>query len=97
MTSSGEQMQEGAAMKKRRQHCRFCLAWPLKMTDLSSEVDRLIAEPQLQSDDNALQCWTEMNIIFYIMVAKCARRLLYVPATSVPSERIFSTVGQPEE
>ena len=55
-----------------------------------SEFDheRFKKEPQLHHDENAL-VWWKRNEVRFPVTAKVARQLLCVPATSVPSERIF--------
>lgn len=56
------------------------------------EFERFKKEAQLHHDENAL-VWWKTNQERFPVIAKIARQLLCVPATSVPSERIFSTVG----
>ena len=95
MTSSGKQMQgeEPAKKKKKETAMSFLLGMTTQDdSDSSTEVDRFVAESQLQPDDDALEWWGR-NEHRFPMVANLARRLLCVPATSVPSERIFSTAG----
>jgi len=56
------------------------------------EFERFKKEPQLHHDEHALEWWKN-NHERFPLIAKVARQLLCVPATSVPSERIFSTAG----
>ena len=56
------------------------------------EFERFKKEPQLHHDENAL-VWWKTNQERFPVIANVARQLLCVPATSVPSERIFSTAG----
>ena len=56
------------------------------------EFERFKKEPQLHHDEHALEWWKK-NHERFPLIAKVARQLLCVPATSVPSERIFSTAG----
>ena len=56
------------------------------------EVDSYLKEHPLSPDENALEWWSN-NEGHYPTVSKLARMYLIVPATSVPSERIFSTAG----
>lgn len=44
------------------------------------------------TDDSPLQWW-KMNAFRYPLLSKMAQRYLCVPATSVPSERVFSAAG----
>jgi hypothetical protein len=45
---------------------------------------------KMNSDANPLEWWNE-NRTKFLKIAYVARQVLAVPATSVPSERIFST------
>ena len=56
------------------------------------EFTSYIEEPPLQPNGNPLQWWMR-NEQRFPKVAAVARRFLCVPATSVPSERIFSAAG----
>ena len=41
---------------------------------------------------NPLEWWSENEHIFPV-VARLARRFLCIPATTIPAERVFSTMG----
>ena len=56
------------------------------------EVDKYLAETPLSHDDNCLEWW-KRNSSRFPAVAELAKQYLCIPATSVPSERIFSTAG----
>ena len=56
------------------------------------EIEKFQKEPQLHHDADALSWW-KTNEERFPTVAKLARQFLCIPATSVPSERIFSTAG----
>ena len=56
------------------------------------ELDKYLAEPLAPRDINSLHWWKEKPPIYY-RLSKVACSLLCIPATSVPSERIFSKAG----
>ena len=58
-----------------------------------AELEQFKRQPQLHHDECAL-LWWKSNQEQFPVIAEVARKLLCVPATSVPSERIFSTAGQ---
>lgn len=58
----------------------------------SDEVEHFLKEPALDPDCNALEWW-KSNAERFPTLSRLARQLLCIPATSVPSERIFSTSG----
>lgn len=60
--------------------------------DVEREVDTFLkdAVPDLDSDPTD---WWEKNETRYPRLAKVAKRYLCIPATSVPSERVFSACG----
>ena len=57
-----------------------------------SEVERFRAEPPVAISTNILQWW-RVNKDCFPSLARVARQLLSTPATSTPSERLFSTAG----
>jgi len=59
---------------------------------IQHELDLFVAEPTIHRDQCPLQWWAA-NQKSYPLVAEIARRLLAIPATSVPSERLFSKAG----
>jgi hypothetical protein len=65
----------------------------VKPEDLvTAEMTRYKAEPQAILKQDPLQWWKVREAAFPIL-SKVAKRLLCIPATSVPSERTFSTAG----
>ena len=72
-------------------------------SSLSSELQRYKMEPPLlkyiwkdnktAGRNNPLEWW-QKNEFKYPNVAKLARAVLCIPATSAPSERVFSTAGR---
>ena len=58
----------------------------------SDELDHFLKMPALDPDSNALEWW-KTNAEKLPTLSRVARQLLCIPATSVPSERIFSTSG----
>ena len=59
---------------------------------IQHKLDLFVAEPTIHHDQCPLLWWAE-NHKSYPLVAEIARRLLAIPATSVPSERLFSKDG----
>ena len=57
-----------------------------------SEVSRYKAEPLLNLDEDVL-LWWKHHAPSYPYLTKMARKYLGIIATSVPSERLFSTAG----
>ena len=56
------------------------------------EIEQFLKQTQLDPDADTL-VWWKANHKRFPTIAKLARRFLSIPATSVPSERIFSTAG----
>jgi hypothetical protein len=56
------------------------------------ELAKYRSQKPIPLKDNPLEWWKQ-NEQYYPMLARMAKRLLCVPATSVPSERVFSTAG----
>jgi len=54
---------------------------------------RLTFEDEKKQANNPLNWW-KLNAVLYPNLAKYAKRVLAIPATSAPSERIFSVAGQ---
>lgn len=59
----------------------------------SQEVEKYFNEPLLPRKDDPLNYWKEHGAALYPGIAKIALRYLPIPATEVPSERMFSTAG----
>ena len=58
----------------------------------SDEMECFLKQPSVDPDLNALEWWRE-KAEEYPTLSEVAKQLLCIPATSVPSERIFSTSG----
>ncbi|KAL4113763.1 hypothetical protein QTP88_017336 [Uroleucon formosanum] len=60
--------------------------------DISVQFQNYIAEPQLRFDLNSFEWW-KLRENKYPALAELAKQYLAIPATSVSSERCFSTAG----
>jgi hypothetical protein len=58
----------------------------------SPETTRYLCEPCIDLDENPLDWW-KANEHRYPIIAKMARDFLAIPASSVPSEQLFSQAG----
>ncbi|KAL3053074.1 hypothetical protein OYC64_005576 [Pagothenia borchgrevinki] len=63
-----------------------------KLQMARSEVQTYFAEPAIHKKDDPLRWWRENKERFPVL-SKLARSFLRIPATSTPSERIFSVAG----
>jgi hypothetical protein len=61
-------------------------------SSIESELDYFKREPTLDPDSDPL-CWWKRNEDRFSTLSKVAKQLLCIPASSVPSERVFSTAG----
>ncbi|KAH9373523.1 hypothetical protein HPB48_003475 [Haemaphysalis longicornis] len=59
----------------------------------SQEVQKYLNEPLIPRKNDPLLYWREHGAALYTGVAQIALRYLPIPATEVPSERMFSTAG----
>ena len=98
-STSREESGEPNAKKKKETAMSFLLGTTASSSQSTkedksgkAEFDRFKREPQLHHDKCAL-LWWKSNQERFPVISKVARQLLCVPATSVPSERIFSTAG----
>ena len=63
-------------------------------TDTSTDVHRFQLEPREDEDADPLLWWRDNEkSLPDLRLVKVAKSLLYTPATSTPSERLFSTTG----
>ena len=60
---------------------------------IDDEIKRFVNEPQIGLKSSALDWWKDHGPIYphLLQVAKC---ILCIPASSVPSERLFSKAGE---
>ena len=56
------------------------------------EINKYKMTPQINIQNDPLLWWRE-NSVYYPLLADIVKCRLCIPATSVPSERIFSTAG----
>ena len=59
---------------------------------MKKEMEAYIYQPCIDSDTKPLEWW-KLNASFFPTLAKLAKKYLCIPATSVKSERVFSTGG----
>ena len=59
---------------------------------VNDELEYFLKEPAQDPDSDALQWWAKNHERFPTL-SKLAKKLMCIPATSVPSERVFSTSG----
>lgn len=62
------------------------------VNDVSTQFQCYLAEPKLRYDFDPFEWWRSHEKK-YPLVAKAAKKFLSIPATSVSSERCFSTAG----
>lgn len=63
-----------------------------KEQTVASELQFYLQSADLDSEENPLDWWREHHRI-YPRLSKLAKKYLAIPATSAPSERVFSTGG----
>ena len=69
------------------------LSLPVKPEDVAeAEVNSYLMTPAIDGEDDPL-AWWRVYEISYTQLSTMARKYLCVPATSAPSERLFSTGG----
>ena len=59
---------------------------------VAEEVELYVKEKPIPTDSDPFKWWSK-NATSYPKLSKLARRLLCIPGTEVPSERVFSTAG----
>ncbi|CAI6377512.1 unnamed protein product [Macrosiphum euphorbiae] len=64
----------------------------IDMNDPKTQFQGYLAEPQLRFDLDPFEWWNTRTIK-YPIISECAKKYLTIPATSVNSERCFSTAG----
>lgn len=68
------------------------LLFPKDVSKNSSEVENYLTEHSISKDSDVLVWWRN-NASRYPILSKLANKYLCISATSVPSERVFSTAG----
>ena len=61
--------------------------------DATVEVQRYMTDPPLERSEEPLEYWINHKNV-YPHLFKLAQQFLCTPASSVPSERVFSTCGE---
>ena len=90
-----KEAEEPPTKKSKDSAMHFLLGTSSKQPAIATSGDELkhfIKEPTLDPDSNALEWWRRHHERFP-RVAKLTKKLMCVPATSVPAERVFSTSG----
>ena len=59
-----------------------------------AELKRYLSYPMLKRDSDPLAWWIGTGMVSYPNLFRIAMKHLIIPATSVPSERVFSLAGQ---
>lgn len=65
---------------------------PSLQEKIDSEVKLYLSLPAISADSDPL-AWWKAHVEEMQMLSKVARKYLCIPATSVPSERVFSASG----
>ena len=68
------------------------LSYEDSMKTCSDELDYFQNEPALDPDSNPMEWW-KRNEERFPKLSRITKQLMCIPATSVPSERIFSVSG----
>ena len=79
--------------KKASLFATFKLSEPEKSNDSDREVSLYLSEPTLSDFDSNPLSYRKINSVRLPTLALLARKLLCVPATLAPIERVFSTTG----
>lgn len=66
--------------------------FPEENTVALKEYEKYELEPLLAKSEN-IYLWWNTNKTRYPMLSEMARKYICIPATSTPSERVFSTAG----
>ncbi|KAH7980614.1 hypothetical protein HPB49_017601 [Dermacentor silvarum] len=64
-----------------------------ELTPYSQEVEKYLNDPLIPRKDDPLKYWKEHGSSLYPGISKFALRYLPIPATELPSERMFATAG----
>ena len=75
---------------------KMCDTQPQKQSisdKVESELKLYRKEGSIDINKNPLEWWRDIGKETYPNLAICAKKYLAIPATSVPSERVFSTAG----
>jgi hypothetical protein len=60
--------------------------------DTDIEINMYLKTPKIKQNESSLTWWNKNKLVFP-KIAKVAHKYLGIPATSVPSERLFSSAG----
>ena len=63
-------------------------------SDATVEVNQYIKIKNIERKENAIEWWKSKGATMYTSLQHLAKKYLSVPATSVPSERLFSKAGE---
>ncbi|KAH7980018.1 hypothetical protein HPB49_012588 [Dermacentor silvarum] len=66
---------------------------PNQLTPYSQELEGYFNEPLIPRKNDHLKYWKEHGASLYPGISKIALRYLPIPATVMPSERMFSSAG----
>ena len=64
-----------------------------KKLEIELELKKFKSMPNLDRSENPLEWWEKSGKTSFPTLYKTATKYLIIPATSVPSERIFSSAG----
>ena len=76
---------QAVSKQKKKQNC--------KKLEIELELKKFKSMPNLERAENPLEWWEKSGKVLFPNLYPTAIKYLVIPATSVPSERIFSTAG----
>ncbi|KAJ8369457.1 hypothetical protein SKAU_G00094850 [Synaphobranchus kaupii] len=75
-----------------KQHTTTTSTAPTKKEAIQNELSSYLQSPSVESDTDPLKWWKDHEVVFPAL-SHLAKKYLLVPATSSPSERVFSCSG----